>query len=407
MESVLNYLYGTDHKGRRPRKWTGRLTRRLLKPGGLNLIGYFEHSTGVAQAARDFAFKLRECEVPFSIYPLVSKEAKFFPLDQPMAKHFSQRLPYRINLWILGAHGIIPHQNKTPALFSHRYNIVVPFWEYESGLESDLAAWDKVDEVLALTGFIADNIEKMAPGKFNLSRSPYPYRKDWNVLASAEQTRQRLGLGTRDLLFIFSYDYFSGFQRKNPLGVVSAFTGLAGKTDAKLILKTSNHEAYPDHRQRLRDHIREAGVDRQVRLIEEVLPRDEVMALMACVDCYVSLHRGEGLGLGMFEAMALGKPVIASRYGGAMDFLDDTNSLLVDCSIQRCQEDHYAYKSVIEWAEPDLEQAREFMIKLHRDRDLAGRLGQQAQRTADQLLQNSDFNTSARKLIFRPQNAIS
>ena len=67
--------------------------------------------------------------------------------------------------------------------------------------------------------------------------------------------------------------------------------------------------------------------------INDHLSKNEFMTILNSCDCYISLHRGEGLGLGMMEAMSLGKPVIASRYGGNLDFMNDENSLLVDCGI--------------------------------------------------------------------------
>ncbi|HUT52034.1 MAG TPA: glycosyltransferase [bacterium] len=376
----------------------------LLKTGGVNLIGYFDTSSGVAQAARDFAYKLRDSGLPFSIYPLRAKGVQRLPslLDQGMARRISPRLPYRANLWLFGAREIAPSQRKTPALFANRYNIVAPFWEYASGIEGDLAAWEKVDEVAAFTGFIQSAIEQMAPGRFRISRVPYPHRRDWEITASRQETREKLGLGTGDFVFMFSFDYYSSFRRKNPLGVVSAFAaGLAGKADARLVIKVSNPDSFPRQRELLRDHIRQAGVEGQVKLIEEILPRDELMTLMSSIDCYVSLHRGEGLGLGMFEAMALGKPVIASRYGGALDFLNDANSLLVQCALAKAREDHPAYLAVKQWAEPGLEQAREFMVRLYHDRGLAAELGARAQRTAHRLLASDEFNSSARELIAR------
>ena len=54
-------------------------------------------------------------------------------------------------------------------------------------------------------------------------------------------------------------------------------------------------------------------------------------------DCYVSLHRSEGLGLTMAEAMALGKPVIATGYSGNLHFMTPENSYLVDFARVRCR----------------------------------------------------------------------
>ena len=51
--------------------------------------------------------------------------------------------------------------------------------------------------------------------------------------------------------------------------------------------------------------------------------------MIASCDCYVSLHRSEGFGLTMAEAMYFGRPVIATGYSGNLDFMTEENSYLV------------------------------------------------------------------------------
>src|SRR4051794_24266167 len=116
------------------------------------------------------------------------------------------------------------------------------------------------------------------------------------------------------------------FERKNPLGVIAAFKEAFRSGDkAALVIKVSQGHSNPDGMARLRRAADEVGAI----IIDQDLPHDNVYGLLDACDCYVSLHRGEGLGLPLAEAMLLGKPVIATAYSGNLDFMDPSNSLLV------------------------------------------------------------------------------
>lgn len=98
---------------------------------------------------------------------------------------------------------------------------------------------------------------------------------------------------------------------------------------------------------------------------------------MSACDCYVSLHRSEGFGLTMAEAMAIGKPVIGTRFSGNVDFMTDENSLLVDCEMTRVGQNEI-YPPDGEWAQPDTEQAARLMRRIYEDPAQAARLGARA-----------------------------
>ena len=132
----------------------------------------------------------------------------------------------------------------------------------------------------------------------------------------------------RGFLFLFAFDFFSIIERKNPLGLVRAFTQAFRPGEGPtLVLKTINGE------KRLTDleRLRVAAADRpDIRLVDEYYTSEQKNALLRLCDCYVSLHRSEGFGLTMAEAMGLAKPVIATAYSGNMDFMSHENSYLVD-----------------------------------------------------------------------------
>ena len=103
--------------------------------------------------------------------------------------------------------------------------------------------------------------------------------------------------------------------------------------------------------------------------------------LFAACDCYISLHRSEGLGLGMAQAMARGKPVIATAYSGNMEYMDTGNSLLVDCEMVELDRDHGAYEKGSCWAEPDIDHAAEWMRWIYTHREERAQIGQRGQQS--------------------------
>ena len=104
------------------------------------------------------------------------------------------------------------------------------------------------------------------------------------------------------------------------------------------------------------------------------LDPDMSAALMNLCDCYVSLHRSEGLGLTIAEAMLLGKPVIATGYSGNLDFMTESTSFMVPWTRAKVGEDAEAYDADATWAEPDLDVAAEMMRQVYENPESARRM---------------------------------
>ena len=130
-------------------------------------------------------------------------------------------------------------------------------------------------------------------------------------------------------MFLFVFDFFSVLERKNPLGLIEAFTRAFRPGEGPmLVIKTINGDSQRSTISKRCAPRRRAG--RDILVIDEYYSAEEKNALLGLCDCYVSLHRSEGLGLTMAEAMGLGKPVIATGYSGNLDFMTPENSYLVD-----------------------------------------------------------------------------
>ena len=232
------------------------------------------------------------------------------------------------------------------------YRIMTPFWELSVLPEPWVEAFDLVDEVWAPTGFIQATLMRhlhkpviRMPLMLEFTPpTPVP-RRAWNL---PEDT----------FLFFFAFDYFSFIERKNPLAVVDAFRRAfrrrPGGPRVALVLKTLNAEKVPAEKRALLERLRD---DPDVILVEQTLSRDDSLALIGACDAVISLHRSEGLGLLVSEAMVLGKPVIATDYSATTELVSCGTGYPVDYRLIPVAPGDYPFHENQRWADPDLDHA--------------------------------------------------
>ena len=171
-------------------------------------------------------------------------------------------------------------------------------------------------------------------------------------------TRQSLGVDT-GRFFLFSFDFMSIAKRKNAVGLVRAFRrAFADGEGPTLVVKSINGDKRDFDRFLLEHEIRGS---RNIVLIDRYMTRVEASTLTSLADCYVSLHRSEGLGLTIAEAIALGVPTIATAYSGNLDFMDEWDTWRVPCTMTRVGSGAGGYDPAAQWAEPDLDAAARMM----------------------------------------------
>lgn len=239
-----------------------------------------------------------------------------------------------------------------PVLRRDAYRILVPFWELSNLPDAWLPTIDAVDEIWAPTRFIQMTLAKKV-------RKPVlrmPLTLDFERPARVE--RNLFGLPPRSFLFFFAFDYCSFLERKNPIAIVNAFQrafrGKGYARPAHLVLKTMNADVVPDSGRAMRAMIRD---DPDIILIEKTLAREETLALIAACDAVVTLHRSEGLGLLVAEAMALGKPVIATDYSATTELVTPDTGWPVDYCLTPVQEGMYPFHEGQLWADADIDHA--------------------------------------------------
>jgi len=341
---------------------------------GLNLAGYFTAELGMGQSARLLVDAVTSAGYPFSTIVserTVSRQnAKFNPVDDGTR--------YPINVAVVNADQFgLWSQDVGAELLVDRYTIGMWAWEVEEFPDAYHGAFDLVDEVWAISRFARDAIAAKTDKPVHVFPHPIPLPDPTTVIPLDHEL---LGL-SEESYFLFVFDYLSVFERKNPLAVVRAFTSAFSPCEGpQLVIKTINGHLCRSDRERLR---LACNARSDIKLIEEYLDSEVLLSLMANATAYVSLHRSEGYGLTMSEAMSLGCPVIATAYSGNMDFMDENNSLLVPYELVGVAPGSGPYPTSTHWAEPDSVAAARYMRRLIDDPEFGNIMGQRARASVE------------------------
>jgi len=336
------------------------------KPG-VNLIGYLKAARGVGEAARQVDAALRESDLPVATIDTPTDAGE---LPGALGSLEEKDYPYDFNLICVNA-DMLPAVAVAAGrqLFEGRHTAGLWFWEVTDFPEQWFGAFNDLDEVLVASEHIASALRPISPIPIETVRMPI------TPAPAAAMDRAELGM-PEGYCFLFVFDYRSVFRRKNPLGLVRAFCQAFEPGEGpSLVIKSICGEEFPAEREALA-----AAVDDrpEIVLIEEKIPVAAKNAMIAACDCYVSLHRSEGLGLTMGEAMHFGRPVIATGYSGNLDFMTEENSFLVRHSLTGIGPDAPPYPADGQWAEPDVEHAAELMRRVYEDPETAAEKGQRA-----------------------------
>jgi glycosyltransferase involved in cell wall biosynthesis len=341
--------------------------RSLTQPG-FNIFGYLKAETGIGEAARSIVRALGTTDIPHS---LRSIDLNVLARQQDATVALSaQGSDYDINVLFVNA-------DQIKAVRGHlgqeslvgRYNIGFWLWELDRFPDRWRGAFDIFHEIWTPSSFCADAISSVSP--VPVRRVPLPVE----IRLDEEFTRARFDLPNDDFIFLFSFNFLSYYERKNPLAAIRAFRKAFAKDDkALLVLKTAHSEFAPEGRELIEREIADANI----RMIDRYFSREETHGLTAVSDCYLSLHRSEGYGLTLAEAMYLGKPVIATAYSATTEFLNVNNGYPVRYRMATLRDDHGPYQAGCRWADPDVDHAAELMRAVYEDREEARRLGGRA-----------------------------
>ena len=359
---------------------------------GVNVIGHITGTMGLGVAARNTLTVLEANRQAFTAVDIDSgrragADGTFVHLlsHPPSARH-------PVNLFHLNVQELINLLDTRPRWLDvvRHANTIVPFWELpQLPVIPDWAGLlGSMDLVLAPSRFILESIERSAP-----TAHAVHYPQTVFLPAEIAASRDAFGLPHDAVLFFMNIDVTSDLARKNPTAAMAAFRAAFAPQERVpdervfLVVKlghTTSGYPWADASQLMAEL---AAMPNAV-VIDRQLTYEETLSLNAACDVYVSLHRSEGLGLNLLEAMTLGRPVIATGWSGNMDFMTPGDSCLVGYELVPVRATHFAYRPEAigpgqVWAEPSIPEAAQWMRRLADDESLRHRIGASARAAMD------------------------
>ncbi len=366
---------------------------------GLTLVAPFHATHSLGKVLRDLAFRLKEAGIPFQAFDTSREkgganseiDAFLTPIDD------FQILKYQhVVEWLFG-----PVPTDELGLKKAR----VAFWEFDSGLLDTFPGLASPGIVIAMSDFNETYFRKCLPASTPVVKLLYPFRFKVPNLPSEQEIRERFGILEDDFVVFFNFDYGSSIFRKNPDGAMRAFAkAFPDAAHTRLVFKTSRSLEYPRQHESLRALAHTLGISDRFSSIDGYLSIQDIYGLTAACDVYLSLHRGEGFGLCVAEAMSFGKPVIVSDYASTAEFCNSDNSIIIPAPripFPDSQRDHPYYLTVAECAEPDIDTAAAALRRCYDDPAYRDAIGLKGKAFVEEHFSTANFKRSVEAFLNR------
>ncbi|MEG4301388.1 glycosyltransferase, partial [Microcoleus sp. D3_18a_C4] len=322
-----------------------------MKPNlGMNIAGYINGEFGIGEGVRANIRAAEAAGIPFVINNFTRSPHR---KKDTTYQNFSQDNPYPVNLIQVNADEVATFIKHTgSSYFENKYNIGFWAWELPAFPPEWQPAFNHFHEIWTYSNYCAEAISALAP-------IPVIKIMPSIALPAPSLKREALNLPKNKFIFLFVFDFSSRIERKNTLATIQAFKQAFGEDKSVLlVIKSSNSNQFSAAQASLNSTI---ANNSNIKHLDGYLSKNKLNGLLYNCDCYVSLHRCEGFGLTMAEAMFYGKPVIATGYSSNTEFMNFGNSYLVKYKLIPIEKDCGPYKKGNVWAEADVEHAADLM----------------------------------------------
>ncbi len=341
---------------------------------GINVFGFINGEFGIAEATRLNCKAIQTVGLPIS---LINYNVKTNHNNNDLTfTEFSDHAPHPINL-IQISPSEVPNffDYFDHSFFKDKYNILYMAWESETIPEDYVMNMNLFDEIWTPSTYCKECIAKYVG--LPIQVTPHPIDID------LQQTDDEDALNFYDknyFNFLFIFDYNSSIDRKNVINLIKVFKKVFDNSDnnAFLTIKTSRSAKFPSEKEQI---LQEIGDSKKIKIVEKIFDKNALNYIISNCDSYISLHRSEGFGLTMAEAMYFKKPVIATGYSGNLEFMNEENSFLVSAEVISSDSNVINYIANTVWSEPSLQEASEWLKIVYEGGDLVRQKSEKGMQT--------------------------
>lgn len=358
---------------------------------GVNVVGYLTKASSLGDVARRLVTELAEAHVAVALLDHGRTESRQVA-DAPRCDQVAR---FSTTIAVVNADQFDGLIADAPFLSGAQSRLIAYwFWEVDRISDEMRRALDHVDEIWVGSRFVREVFAVTTSLPVRLLPLPVPAPAASSI--DPMQLPPLVDCGERPV-FLVVLDHLSVTERKNPVGAIDAFRRAFRENEGPvLVVKTMNARLRTVEHERV---ICAASGRTDIRVWDHDLPRDDLMALVRFADCLVSLHRSEGLGLHLAEAMWLGTPTIATRWSGNLDFMDDDVSLLVDAQLVPVRRGEGVYPPGASWADPDLDVAASAMRRVVDEPDAMTAMAARARTRMASLADDTSRGERLRRLL--------
>lgn len=358
---------------------------------GVNFIGPVETVNGLGISARGYVESILRAKIPANVvnWTFGFEHVYRLPKKYPSGKIFPINIIH-LNLDLLT--GINNFDNKFLKKFKSdkSFNIAIIYWELMSIYPEWHQSIHQFDEIWCASSFMVRAISAVSSRPVKLIRPSINFEHK-----RINTPKLPLKIPKDRYIFFYSFDANSVSGRKNPIAFLESYINEFSLNDgACCIIKLM----YPDPESQDIKRLKIIGEKREdVIFLEEILSDEQMVEFFQLIDCYVSPHRSEGLGLSIIEAMAAEKPVIATPFGGPCDFVTDKVAYPIKYHLTEVGEGNNPYPSRYIWAEPEIQSIKHLMRHVFSHQDEARNLGKEARKHVFRLFSLDQSSTIIKK----------
>jgi glycosyltransferase involved in cell wall biosynthesis len=341
-----------------------------LAPSPIVIVGHPFAPIGMGQHLRSAFRALRAAQLSVEILDVYGLPNADGDLGAEFAPFLTDRVMSRVGIFCINGDEVEPILRHLGERAGHGRRIIYPMWELPRYPPEWARELERFDEVWAASTYTQASFASSV--SIPVRRLPLATQPTF----TRPLGRRTFGIPEDCYAFLLFCDLQSYIERKNPYAVVEAFRRVMEerpRLNTRLVIKINGSETRPDQARKFADRLQPLA-DRVV-VLDRTMSDAEIKALHVCCDAFVSLHRCEGYGFGMAEAMYFGKPTLATGYSGNVDFMQTGIAHLTDFKLVPVPEGAYPHAAGQVWADADVEQAATIMIELAENPEAGRALG--------------------------------